>query len=571
MVDELPPDLIAATSDLIRESRFRGTGANLVDKASNLLSLACATNDPELLRQAIKHISGEIRVTSEEGIQCDDSFHQHGPRQMIISYGRGFAANQAGFVELFAGTTFAFSDEKIRILSRLILDAQQWFIWGRQVDYHAMGRGAFRGGPGRHSWNARSYSRIADRMANADTARASEYAAFSERVTGQRPAGSSGPLGNKHFWRSDTMVHRTPDWYASVRSHSTRTYATETRTNRENLKGYHLADGTYFILQKGDEYHEVQPVWSYRKLPGLTYLDTSAPIPYGRDVPQVGNTAFVGGASDGLYGVSVMDYDKAGVKAKKAYFFIRDGLVCLGAGIESGKTDRVVTTLNQCRLRGDVTIQSEEGLTELEGESLAPSRIRAIHHNDIAYVVLDESTIGISAREQTGSWRDVEARASDAPVRQDIFTSWIDHGRKPADATYAYRIVPGVSREELETVSADSSVRILSNTVNVQAIHSSSEKVTEAVFHSPATLRLPDGHTLTTDRACTLIYRQTGDIWILTVSDPAQQLHQILVTLDRTFVGRGATITPAGTRIVVDLPTNGFAGQSVIIPLSPRG
>ena len=174
MVDELPPDLIAATSDLIRESRFRGTGANLVDKASNLLSLACATNDPELLRQAIKHISGEIRVTSEEGIQCDDSFHQHGPRQMIISYGRGFAANQAGFVELFAGTTFAFSDEKIRILSRLILDAQQWFIWGRQVDYHAMGRGAFRGGPGRHSWNARSYSRIADRMANADTARASE-------------------------------------------------------------------------------------------------------------------------------------------------------------------------------------------------------------------------------------------------------------------------------------------------------------------------------------------------------------------------------------------------------------
>ena len=108
MVDTLPPDLIAATAELIHESGFTRTSANLVDEASNLLSLACATNDANLLRQAIDHISNEIRVTTQEGIQADDSFHQHGPQNMVISYGSVFTHIQVGFAELFAGTAFAF-------------------------------------------------------------------------------------------------------------------------------------------------------------------------------------------------------------------------------------------------------------------------------------------------------------------------------------------------------------------------------------------------------------------------------------------------------------------------------
>ena len=288
MVDELDDKQISGLSKLIHESGFTRTGANLVDEASNLLTLAVATEDTSLLKECIEYISGEVRVTIEEGIQCDDSFHQHGPQQMVISYGRGFASDQAGFAVLFAGTSFAFSEEKVRILSRFVLDAQQWFIWGRQVDYHAMGRGAFRGNKGSHVWNAGGYSGIAQRMIQVDPSRADEYRAFSNRVQGEATAGTSGPLGNKHFWRSDTMVHREPSWYASVRFHSTRVYATETRTNRENLKGYHLSDGTYFVIRRGDEYHEVQPVWNYRRLPGLTFLDTDDPIPYGRDTPQAG-------------------------------------------------------------------------------------------------------------------------------------------------------------------------------------------------------------------------------------------------------------------------------------------
>jgi chondroitin AC lyase len=568
MADEFPPELVAAAAVLVHKSGFTRTGANLVDEAGNLLVLACATGDEGLLRRAVDHISGEVRVTADEGIQVDDSFHQHGPQNMVISYGSVFARDQAGYAELFAGTSFAYSTEQIRVLSRFVLDGQQWFIRGRQIDYHAMGRGAFRGGKGSHVWNARSFSTIARRLEAADADRADEYQAWARRVEGKEAAGWSGPLGNKHFWRSDAMVQREKKWYASVRFHSTRVYATETRTNRENLKGYHLADGVYFLLQRGDEYHQVQPVWNYRRLPGLTFLDTNAPIPYGSETPKAGNTVFVGGVSDGRFGAAVMDYDKGGVSAKKAYFFTPDGLVCLGAGISSAQAEPVLTSLNQCRLYTDITLLEKGKLVALQPEEVERDGIRAVHHDGVAYVLLDGQKVGVSARQQQGSWREVEAKASDEPVPQDIFTCWIDHGVGPNNAAYAYRIVPGVEAKDLPGLVNESSVRILANTPKLQAVYFEARQLTQAVFHAGGSLELPGGGVITADRACTLIWRRIGAEILLSVSDPAQHHRQLILHLQGRYIGRGAADLPVGTRVVVDLPQGEYAGQTVIIPLS---
>jgi len=570
MVDQMPPDLVGGTAELIHRSGFTRTGTNLVHEAGNLLTLACATGHIDLLREAIDYISREVRVTIEEGIQHDDSFHQHGPQNMVISYGRGFAFDQAGYAALFAGTSFAFPKEKIRILSRFILDGQQWYIWGRQVDYHAMGRGAFRGNTGSHIWNAGGFEGMCRLMESADPDRAAEYAAFAARVTGERPSGSSGPQGNKHFWRSDTMVHRSTNWYASARFHSTRAYATETRTNRENLKGYHLSDGVYYLLQRGDEYHEIQPVWDYRKLPGLTFLDTAAPLPYGQEAPRAGNTSFVGGASDSLSGVSVMDYDKGGVRARKAYFFTNDGFVCLGAGITSSEIENVFSTLNQCLLKSDVAILSGGAITVLEKERLEAQNVRAIHHDGIAYVLLDDASVIIRAKQQTGSWQEVEAKASADQISQDIFTCWIDHGARPTDATYAYRIIPGARRDDLSALANSETVRVLANTAALQAVHSAKEGIIQAIFHAPGELSLPGGAMFHVDTACVVIFRAAGDATLLTVADPTQERVQLVVTLDGRYRGRGASYVSDDntTHIVVDLPKGPYAGQSALVPLA---
>ena len=522
----------------------------------------------------IDHIGGEIRITTEEGIQADDSFHQHGPQNYILGYGRSYAQNVTSIAVLLSGTSFAFPEEKIRILSRLVLDGQQWFIYGRQVDYHAMGREAFRGGPGRHNWNARILNAVTDNMAKADPARSTEHRTFAARIGGDVLPGASGPLGNKHFWRSDTMVHRADSWYGSVRFHSTRTYAVEVRVNRENLQGYHLSDGVTFLMQRGDEYHDLQPVWDYRKLPGLTFFDLDTPIPYGRDLPGKGNADFVGGASDGISGVAAMDFSKDGVSAKKAYFFTDQAIVCLGAGITSEQPERVLTSLNQCRLAPGIIVTREGKSSELTSPEIDETNLQAILHDGVAYIGLEGTSLILRTGTQSGSWSLVEERSSDDPLTEEVFTSYIDHGTKPADAAYAYQIVPGTSSNaDLAGLSKEASVRVLANTYELQAVHTASESLTQAIFHAPAVLDLPEGGRIRTDASGAIQYRAVGDKHLLTVADPTQKLRQLTITLDGRVTGLGASYDSGEnvTRVTALLPDGPYAGQSVLIPLVQTG
>nr|AIA86524.1 CAZy families PL8 protein [uncultured Actinosynnema sp.] len=43
--------------------------------------------------------------------------------------------------------------------------------------------------------------------------------------------------GNRHFWNSDYMVHRRPEWYAAVRMNSERVRPIEDDTNFDNALG----------------------------------------------------------------------------------------------------------------------------------------------------------------------------------------------------------------------------------------------------------------------------------------------------------------------------------------------
>ena len=570
MIDEIPTDLLDATGRLVRRSGFTRTGANLVWESSNLLAWACVTQDPDLLHEVVRHIAGEIRITTEEGIQHDASFHQHGPQNYVLGYGRSFASSLTDIAVLLSGTVFAFPEEKIRILSSLILDGQQWFVYGRQMDYHGMGREAFRGGPGRNTWNARRLVGICENMRQADPSRADAYEAMSQRMSGTVSAGASGPLGNKHFWRSDTMVHRAGDWYASVRFHSTRTYHCEVRVNRENLRGYHLADGVMFFMRRGDEYHELQPVWDYRKLPGLTFVDTEEPLPFGRRIPRRGTTDFVGGVSDGTAGVAVMDFSKDDVQAKKAYFFTDRGIVCLGSGISSARPERVFTTLNQSRLRSEVTVLRENETESFRDGQRDGEDIRAVWHDGTAYVILEDGSVAVKAESRSGAWNLVQEGASTDVLTEDVFTCTIDHGSSPSAASYAYRIVPDTFPGDLAGIAEEEAVRLLANTPDLQAVHVVAENLVQAVFHVAGSMDLPDGSQLQIDTPCALQVRITQDSLAIAVADPSQASTQIGITIQGRYTGEGAGYSPEAnqTRVGIDLPTGPDAGRSVPLSLS---
>jgi chondroitin AC lyase len=568
MGDVVSPDLVNATSLLVHRITFKRTGANLTNEASNLLVLACAIGDVDLLHESINQLTGEIRVAiGEEGIQVDNSFHQHGPQLQMSSYAEVFARDATEHGLLFEGTRFALSAEQISALSEFVREGQQWFTWGHRVDFHGMGRGTGRtGGTG----SAGGLRLISERMAKIDPEHKETYDALVARTRGDLAPGISAPNGNRHYYRSDVMVHRTEKFYTSVRMHSTRTYACEVRVNCENLKVYHLSDGTYFVMQTGDEYLEIQPVWDWRKLPGVTYRETDEPFPYGSDVPQRGNTAFVGGVSNGEVGIAAMDLVKDGVAARKAYFFFDGGFVCLGAGVSAEGDEKLTTSVNQCLLNGEVLVLGESiaemGQGQLEGDG-----VRGVYHDGVGYYFLGKQKVVVHSDEQTGSWKDLEENSTlRESMTKDIFGLWVDHGVRPADGSYAYAVMPGVDRDGFVENSEALRFTVLTHTPAMQAIEFADQNLAQVAFFESGGLRVLGGMDVEVNVPCLMIIQKEGNGVTLSVADPTQELGQIQIRVSGVFESDGAIVDGEWTVLRVDLPQNEWAGKSVEISLTEK-
>jgi len=353
--------------------------------------------------------------------------------------------------------------------------------------------------------------------------------------------------------------------------HSTRTYATEVRVNRENLKGYHLSDGAYFLMQRGDEYHGIQPVWDWRKLPGITCRDTDDPYPYGREVEPSGSTAFVGGVSDGKVGVAAMDYAKDGVSARKAWFFTDTGWVCLGAGISAETNDSVTTSVNQCLLKTEVVVLQNGETEELDTGKLEASDLRASLHDGVGYYLLGPHSVVLKAAEQRGKWTDIEEASSNHDaVTEKVFSLWVDHGPRPQNASYAYLVTPGLDGSRFRSLAEDLPTQVVVNAPEQQAVHTPGEGRVQVAFWAPGSVHVPGEPEVAVDAPCLLMLRREGDRVLLSVADPTQGLEQIEVTLGGEYDGEGCVAADEGTRVTVDVPRGALAGQTAVTELRRR-
>ncbi|MGH7995829.1 MAG: polysaccharide lyase family 8 super-sandwich domain-containing protein, partial [Opitutaceae bacterium] len=286
--DGLPPADLRAGCRLLRRSRVEGfTGTNLAWEAANLFTLGALTDDVPLMRRMLGYIAGDIRITTAEGIQPDWSFHQHGPQLNAGNYGLGFLETCARYAEYVRGTTLQVSAAGISRLDRFALNFQDWVVWGRRMDLSSCGRQLDL--PNSQERKAEALADDFRRLLALGPADPRPIETLIARVAGRLPPGADAPAGNRYYWRSDFMVHRPGSWYASIKMYSPRVLRTETWVNAEDLKGYHLSDGATFLMIRGDEYDNIQPVWDWRKLPGVTFRAASGPLPYRKRAPALYN------------------------------------------------------------------------------------------------------------------------------------------------------------------------------------------------------------------------------------------------------------------------------------------
>jgi chondroitin AC lyase len=547
-------------SSLKKASKGTLTGANLVWQANNQVLRGLIEDSPELVSEAVQPLFGEIHIAGagQEGIQADFSFHQHGVVLYSGGYGATFTEDCSRFVEFTQGTRFAPTPEQLAILERHVLDGQQWMIRGRVFDYGVVGREIVRSGK-----SARGLETAAERLAQLGSPRQKELMDFATRLRGD---GSVAPMvGNRHFWKSDYMAHHRTGYFTSARMFSARMANTDGFTNGEGRQSHHLADGAALLYCTGDEYRDIFPVWDWRKVPGTTVEQRPEPLEP-RQVRSMGKTSFVGGVSDGTFGMATMDLARDSLSATKSWFYFDDVFVCLGAGITCASANPVCTSVNQCLRSGDV-LAAGQTQPLVAGEH-ALDGARWVEHNSVIYLFPVTTRLKLKLGAQTGRWSDIGPRGT-TPLSRDVFSLWIDHGANVAGGAYQYAVLPGVHGAQAE--GALRQVEVLSNTPALQAVQHNGLKLLEAAFRRPGKLATGAGWTLSVDQPCLLLLQEAAESVRLSVSNPENKPLTVHVTLDRRLTGPGCSPAESGgTYVKVILPEGEEAGRTVTCALKTQ-
>jgi len=520
------------------------TGQNLIWGVTNQILRGCLVGSENLVAEAYKRFYDEIRVVpaDQEGIQADYSFHQHGAQFYSGGYGLAFAQDTARFTSFVWGTKYQIPAENLDVLEHYLLDGEAWMVCGDTFDYSAMGREITRKGKAAvsHSWTsgpiapagaAYTLGNAVRLLTSHELPRKAEFDAFAARLRGD---GTSPLVGNKHFWKSDYMSHRRAEYFASVRMFSDRLINTE-QVNSEGRKSQHLADGCCLLYRNGYEYTNIFPLWDWAKVPGTTAEQGALDIE-AKSIGTRGKTSFVGGASDGTYGIAAMDLQRGQLKAHKAWMFFDDEFVCMGAGITCTSENPVATSVNQCWLHGAIA----------KGTVGAASWFQ---HDGVGYVFLSDERVHLTSGAQKGSWADIGTGSAEV-LSERVFNLWIDHGARASDGTYAYIVLPGALASTTEARVREPDIEIVSNSPEMQAVRHRISGRIMAAFYAPGKLSLGGGHELSVDQPCLLILDSSQ----VTVSNPRNQAMKV-------HVGIG------DKGIDVSLPGGELAGSSVTTQL----
>jgi len=259
---------------------------------------------------------------------------------------------------------------------------------------------------------------------------------------------------------------------------------------------------------------------------------------------------------------------------EKLIFFINEGMVALGTNITLGVNLSVLTTINQCLLKGDVNVDGQTGAITKGNHTYTTAKW--VHHDGIGYISLTSTapTFHVGNTAQNGSWASINAAYSSATVTLDVFSLALDHNLQPKNQTYAYAVLPGVTAANMPTLVSQISktVTIYANNENIQAIFYINKQGIQSLFASffiAGTISGGTGWNVQVNHPCVLIIHdftgvnKTIQIW---AANPANAALTLTVTIDRSLTCPTTTYIlskgPFATTVTLALPSGEMAGSS---------
>ena len=576
MGNDLKQDLAMKTQKMIGRANLNASGARPSGDriviagilARNLIYL----DSLPAFEKVIKVIEGEIKFsTGERGMQHDYSFHHRVDRvNNTTSYGYGKYANAFGEWSFYvSGTRYQFSKEKINQLVDYYIDGiSKQQVYGIYEDVSVKNRDI----TSKSYFQPKGILEIERLLMGTDHRKAELEELIKLRKGEIRPSRSFA----KFFWQTEHFVFQRPHFYTTVRMFSTRNQNMEMPYNGPGKPTHHRADGTNYLFLKGDEYHNIWPVYDWQKISGTTVLQK--PKLHGpQDIQKKGLTSFVGAVTDGLYGAVAFDFRSPhdGVEAKKSWFFFDEEYVCLGTDIRSEVKLPVATTINQALLKGPVKVMQDDKQIVLPEGNRKLEKLKWVHHNSIGYLFPSPATLELSNQVATGTWASItdQKNISTAQVQEPVFNLWFNHGNSPANASYQYIVVPAIDVDVFAANVADNrQIQILSNTGSIQAVWHGKKQMLQSAFYRAGTLKVKSGIQVRLDsQGMVMLKAADNRIISVTVADPSRMLQRINLTISGVYQLKKAGVIcmpdtgKKETMMVIDLPQDVWSGSSVTI------
>jgi hyaluronate lyase len=389
------------------------------------------------------------------------------------------------------------------------------------------------------------------------------------------------PTGHTVLADMDRVVHRRPGWTAAL-SLSSRRIAAWEAGNGENLHGWYTGDGMLYLYdddrtQFSDGFW---PTVDARRLPGTT-VDTRPRADLGTGggtgTYRPANAVAGGAVLHDRFGAAAMELIAAGstLRARKAWFFLDDAVVALGAGVTASDGRAVETVVDNRNLHtAGAPLLTVDGTAQsgAAGRDATFPQARWAHLDGVGgYVFPEGAALRALREERTGAWADIDTGADTAGsatrLTRRYETLWIDRGVSPTDAGYAYVLLPGLDADGTAAWSRSRPVRIAADTAEAQAVHVPALGLTAVHFWTAGSAA-----GLTCDGPGTVLVRRQGGSTSVAVADPGRTASTLTLTLPRPAyrVCRAddtVTVTP-GRRPVLTVAVGGSHGHTHTAELS---
>lgn len=528
------------------------TGQNRIWLSGNVLMRELMRGNLNACEDAANEIKQTLVMTdgNSEGIQPDFSFHQHGSQLQFGNYGLHFSEDLVMWIYILNNTPLSFSSEKMELMKNVLQEGQNWVVYKNRYDILAAGRQLFP-----HMVDGDIYFHSIIKKADKHKMNTK---LFAEIYHNELPASFTDDTGSllqgfKYYPHSDFGVYRTSDFYTSVRMCSNRTIGAEAG-NGENQLGYYLGDGSNLIYRRGDEYHDIYPLWDWKKLPGTTLLQDSVRLPVLGWEGYHNQSDFTGGLTTDKIGVTAIKYRRDGLQANKSWYFFNDKIIALGSGINCKKPFPVTTTLNQCYLKDEVYVfdKNYKPAQKYNG--------KGIWHDSIAYISLTDQPIESTILNKKGKWNNVVTWLPDTTVSATIFTASINHGTQPVDESYGYVTIPNITHQSIKKEIRNTNFSLLSLTTDIHGIHLKREDLYAFTFFNPSSFQIPELGLISVNKACILSLQIENSKTDITIADPSQKQENIKITIKGKYTcSNGKAIynkEKSETSIIIELPQN---------------